>query len=114
VLVVEDNLDTMRSLVLLLRDMGHEAQYAINGYAALEVVKKFHPEYVLLDLGLPGMTGFEVCTRLRAQPGMEKVRIFSITAYGQEDYRQRALSAGCDGHYVKPVSAEQLDKLLRS
>ncbi|HEX5477627.1 MAG TPA: response regulator, partial [Burkholderiales bacterium] len=65
VLVVEDNLDSVHSLVLLLRDMGHRVEYAINGYAALDVARKFRPEIVFMDLGLPGLDGFEVCGRLK-------------------------------------------------
>jgi len=113
VLIVEDNLDTVRSLVLLLRDMGHQVEYAINGYAALEAARQFKPEFVFLDLGLPGMSGFELCKRLKREPGLAPSRVFSITAYAQEDYRKRALEAGCELHLVKPVSANQLAALLR-
>src|SRR4051812_49591435 len=84
ILVVEDNLDSVRSLVLLLRDMGHRVEYAINGYAALDIAQKFKPEIVFLDIGLPGMDGIEVCRELRKQPGMDKARIYSVTAY-QDD-----------------------------
>jgi len=112
VLVVEDNLDSVHSLVALLRDMGHWAEYAINGYAAVDAARKFQPDIVLLDLGLPGLSGFEVCTRLRSDPSLAKVRIYSITAYAQDDYRRRALAAGCDAHYVKPVTAAQLAHML--
>ena len=112
ILVVEDNLDSVHSLVLLLRDMGHAVEYAINGYAALDAARKFRPEVVLLDLGLPGMDGFEVCRRLLREPGQENVRVISITAYGQDEYRIRALAAGCEVHLLKPVSAAQLSALL--
>jgi CheY-like chemotaxis protein len=112
ILVVEDNLDTVHTLVLLLRDMGHIVEYAINGYAALDAARKFLPEVVFLDLGLPGMDGFEVCTRLKKEPGMEGVRIISITAYGQDEYRKRSLEAGCELHLLKPVTAGQLADAL--
>jgi len=113
VLVVEDNLDSVHSLVLLLREMGHSVEYAINGYAAVEAARKFQPEFVLLDLGLPGMSGFELCTRLKKEPGLERIRIFSVTAYGQKEYRERALAAGCEQHLLKPVSAAQLAEILK-
>jgi DNA-binding response OmpR family regulator len=66
ILVVEDNLDSVHSLAMLLRDMGHEVEYAINGYAALSVAQVFKPEVVFLDLGLPGLDGFEVCRAMKA------------------------------------------------
>jgi CheY-like chemotaxis protein len=112
ILVVEDNLDAVHSLVLLLRDMGHRVEYAINGYAALEAARKFHPEIVFLDLGLPGMDGFELCARFRKEPTLAATRIISITAYGQDEYRKRALQAGCEIHVLKPVSASMLKDLI--
>src|SRR3954469_19299879 len=65
VLIVEDDVDSARSLHLLITDMGHKAQYAINGYVALDMVRGFRPEIVLLDLGLPGVDGFDVCKRIK-------------------------------------------------
>jgi CheY-like chemotaxis protein len=112
VLVVEDNLDSVHSLVMLLREMGHRAEYAINGYAAIDAARKFRPDVVLLDLGLPGMDGFELCKRLKKEPGLEGVRIYSVTAYAQDEYRERALASGCDGHYLKPISMQQIAGLL--
>jgi hypothetical protein len=79
VLVIEDNIEQMRSLVMLLRLEGHEVQFAINGYAALEVVKKFRPDIVFLDLGLPGLDGFQVCARLKREPGLEYARVIALT-----------------------------------
>jgi len=114
VLVVEDNLDSVHSLVLLLRDMGHQVEYAINGYAALDIARRFLPEFVFLDLGLPGLDGFEVCARLRREPGFEGTRFIAITGYGQDDYRARSMAAGCEQHIVKPVSPRFLYSLLGS
>src|SRR5258707_8372705 len=73
VLVVEDNLDTVHSLVFLLRDMGHQVDFAINGYAAVTLAQRMHPEFVFLDLGLPGLDGFEVCRKLKADPALKSV-----------------------------------------
>jgi CheY-like chemotaxis protein len=112
VLIVEDNLDTVHSLVLLLRDMGHRVDYAINGYAALEAARRSPPEIVLMDLGLPGMDGFEVSRRLKKEPALEGVRIFAVTAYGDDEARARALEAGCEAHLVKPVDARELARLI--
>src|SRR6185436_16862969 len=81
VLVVEDNLDSVRALAALIEDMGHRVSYAINGYAALEVGRKLRPEFVLLDLGLPGMDGCELCRRMKDEPAFKQARIFALTAY---------------------------------
>ena len=113
VLVVEDNLDAVRSLVALLRQMGHEVQFAINGYAGIETARSYRPDVVFLDLGLPGMDGFEVCRRLRNDPGLQATRVIALTAYGQEQYRDRALEAGCELHVPKPISPARLTSLLR-
>jgi DNA-binding response OmpR family regulator len=114
VLVVEDNLDAVHSLVTLLRQDGHQVDFAINGYAAIEVARRFRPEVVLLDLGLPGLDGFDVCTRLKREPGMEGLRLVAVTAYGSEDYRKRALAAGFDLHILKPYDPQKLLAIVRN
>jgi DNA-binding response OmpR family regulator len=112
VLVVEDDIDSARSLTWILRDMGHEVDYAINGYVAVDMAEKLRPEFVFLDLALPGMNGFEVCQRLRRIPGFEETRIIAVTAYSQDEYRKRANDAGCDGYIVKPLDPLALAALL--
>jgi len=112
ILVVEDNLDAVHSLTVLLRELGHEVEFAINGYAALEIARRLEPQIVLLDIGLPGMDGFELCRRLKREPALAAARVIAVTGYGQEVYRQRALAAGCDGYYVKPLDAQVLCALL--
>lgn len=92
--------------------MGHSVQYAINGYAALEIARKFRPDVVLLDLGLPGLDGFEVCRRLRIDAELRNVKVIVITGYAGDEYRQHAEAAGCDLHLVKPVPAKTLEELL--
>lgn len=112
VLVVEDNLDAVHSLTVLLRELGHQVEFAINGYAALDIARRFKPEIVLLDIGLPGMDGFEFCRRLKREPALGASRVIAVSGYGQEAYRQRALAAGCDGYYVKPLDPKVLYELL--
>ena len=112
VLVVEDDIDSARSLTWILRDMGHEVDYAINGYVAVDMAEKLRPEFVFLDLALPGMNGFEVCHRLRRIPGFEHMRIIAVTAYSQDEYRKRANDAGCDGYIVKPLDPTTIGELL--
>ena len=114
VLVVEDGIDAVRALSALLSDMGHRVEWAINGYAALEVARKFLPHVVLLDLGLPGMDGYEVCSRLKGDARLQSSRIIAITAYSQEHHRIRARTAGCELHLAKPVSPQALFDILES
>jgi len=112
ILVVEANLDGVHSLVPLLRDMGHEVEYAINGYAALDVASRLRPEIVLLDLNLPGLSGFDVCRRIKANPALKAARVIALTAYTQDEYRQRATAIGCEQYPVKPVDPHELERLL--
>lgn len=108
VLVVEDNLESAQVLTALVRDMGHEVQFAINGHAALEIARTFRPDIVLLDLGLPGMDGYEVCSRLRHDPSFGPIRVIALTAYAHDEHRIRARAAGCHLHLVKPISPREL------
>ena len=111
-LVVEDNLDTVHTLARLLQEMGHVVDYAINGYAAMELAKRFKPDFVLVDLGLPGMDGFELCRRLKREATLAGTRFIAITGYAQEEYRQRAAAAGFDLHFLKPIDPRVLERLL--
>jgi CheY-like chemotaxis protein len=112
VLLIEDNLDSVHSMVFLLRDMGHYVEYAINGYAGIEVARRFRPEVVLLDLGLPGLNGFDVCKELKRLPGLEQTRFIAITGYAQDEYRVRSRAAGCEMHLLKPIPPRVLEELL--
>ncbi len=112
VLVVEDNLDTLRTTTLLLRDMGHEVDYAINGYAALEAARRFRPQVIILDLGLPGMDGFELCRKIKSDAVLKPVRVIAVTGYGQEEYHTRSREVGCEAHLVKPVDPKVLQALI--
>ena len=112
VLIVEDHLDTLHSLAYLLRKEGHQVEFAINGYAALDVARRFRPEFVFLDLGLPGLDGFEVCGQLRSEPGFEHTQFIAVTGYAHDEHRVRSRAAGCDLHIVKPADPLLLLKLL--
>jgi CheY-like chemotaxis protein len=114
VLIVEDNLDSVRALAALVSDMGHSVQYAINGYAALEIGRKQKPHIVLLDLGLPGMDGYEVCRRMKRDPAFGDAHFYALTAYGAEEHRRRSHDAGCELHLVKPVTAQRLFEVLET
>ena len=112
VLVVEDDIDSARSLTWILRDMGHEVDYAINGYVAVDMAAQLRPEFVFLDLALPGLNGFEVCQRLRRLPDFKRMRIIAVSAYSLDDYRKRASDVGCDRYIVKPLDPAVIAELL--
>lgn len=112
VLIVEDNLDSVHSLALLVQEMGHHVDYAINGYAALALAKRMRPDFVLLDLGLPGLDGFDVCKRIKGDPVLKTTRVIAITGYRQEEYRVKSKAAGCELHLVKPVDPKVFEQIL--
>jgi len=112
ILVVDDNVDAAESLAVLLRLEGHEVRTAPNGPAALAAAQAEPPEMVVLDLGMPGMDGFEVARRLRALPGTKGTLLVAMTGWAQEDDRRRCYEAGFDGHLPKPVEWEALRQLL--
>jgi two-component system CheB/CheR fusion protein len=112
VFVVEDNLDAALTLVDLLEIWGYEVRAAHDGLSAVEAVPEFQPDVVLLDIGLPGIDGYEVARRLRRRPELGGLLIVAVTGYGQDGDRQRAREAGCDHHLVKPVDLEILRRLL--
>ena len=113
ILVVDDNMDAAKSLARLLERLhGQEVRVAHDGPEALAVADEFRPEVVLLDIGLPGMSGYEVAEHLRGLPEFEETLIVALTGWGQEDDRRRSRGAGIDHHLVKPVDPEALTRLL--
>jgi signal transduction histidine kinase len=114
VLVVDDSADNLSALSLLLRQRGHDVATAPDGEAALVEAERFRPDVVLLDIGMPKMNGFEVCRRLRGQPWGRAMRVIAQTGWGQLDDRRRTEEAGFDGHLVKPLDPDALDRLLRT
>ncbi len=114
VLVVDDNVDAAESIAMLLALEGHEVRAVHAAHDALEAVKSFRPQVVLLDIGLPGMDGYEVARQLRSQPAIEGMRLIAVTGYGQQSDRARTREAGFDQHLVKPVDAETLHAVLES
>jgi CheY-like chemotaxis protein len=113
VLVVEDNLDTVHSMALLIKMMGHEVQFAINGFAAMDIARAFRPHVILVDIALPDFSGFELARQLRWEPGLEDTRIVALTGLpADEDFRRRALDAGCLELYAKPLEPAKLEALL--
>ncbi len=112
VLMVDDLVDNSKCLAMLLRRSGHDVRIAHSGPAALEAAAEYQPEAVLLDIGLPGMSGFEVARRIRQSPLHQHVRLIALTGYGQESDRQRSREAGFDYHLVKPVGLQTIQEVL--
>ena len=112
VLVVDDNCDAAESLGLLLECLGAEVCTTNDGPAALEAFKTFKPSVVLLDIGLPGMDGYEVARRAREDLSQRDVTLVALTGWGQEDDRRRSKEVGIDHHLVKPVDINALKKVL--
>jgi PAS domain S-box-containing protein len=102
VLVVDDNVDTVTTLAMLVQESGHDVRTAFDGSAVLEAALDYRPNVVLLDIGLPGLNGFEVAKQLRQQPTLKNVVLVAMTGYGQESDRKRSKEAGFDHHLVKP------------
>jgi len=114
VLVVDDNQDSAETIAMLVELWGHQARIAHNGPAALAEAPLWRPQVVLLDIGLPGIDGYEVARRLRQEPVMAGALLVAMTGYGQERDRRMSSEAGFDHHLVKPVDPAVLQSLLAS
>jgi CheY-like chemotaxis protein len=112
ILVVDDNIDAAESLAMVLRLAGHEVRTAYSGPVALAEAQAGPPDVVLLDIGLPGMDGFEVARQLRRNRRLSQVLIVAVTGYGQESDRQRTQEAGFDYHLIKPIDPTRLEQVL--
>ncbi len=112
VLIIDDNRDSADSLGMLMEFLDCEVRLAYEGLSGLEAAKEFQPNIVLLDIGMPGMSGHQVAQRLRQIPGCEKVLLIAQTGWGQEEDRLRSTEAGFDHHLVKPVDLNALTKML--
>jgi CheY-like chemotaxis protein len=112
VLVVDDNRDSAESLAMLLRLTGNEVRTAHDGHEAVDAAGAYRPDLILMDVGMPKLNGLDATRRIRQQPWGKGVVIVALTGWGQEDDRQRTTEAGCDGHLVKPVEPDALEKLL--
>jgi signal transduction histidine kinase/ActR/RegA family two-component response regulator len=114
VLVVDDNADAAASLAEILDLWGHEACVACSGIAALEAISRQRPDIVLLDIGMPGMDGYEVAREIRRRADGRRLPLVALTGYGQRDDIERALEAGFDAHVTKPAELEELQAVLQS
>jgi CheY-like chemotaxis protein len=114
VLVVDDNRDVADTTATILRLSGCDTHVAYDGRSGLDAVERLQPDAVLLDIGLPGLDGYQVAERLRAQPAYRKTLVVAVSGYGQEEDRVRSKAAGFDYHVVKPIDPTVINGLLGS
>ncbi|MGH8148959.1 MAG: hybrid sensor histidine kinase/response regulator [Steroidobacteraceae bacterium] len=112
VLIADDNYDAAQSLALMLGMDGHDVRTAGDGLEALRIAEEFRPQFVLLDIGMPKLDGYETARRLRERPWARSTRLYALTGCGQEEDRERARRAGFDRHLVKPADPDTLSQLL--
>ena len=112
ILVVEDNADVALSFSFLLEAMGHQVRVAHDGPAALQMAPEFLPDLAFLDIGLPGMDGYELASRLRLDPRFGKLKLIALSGYAAEEDRQRSRQAGFDEHLAKPAYIEDIEAVL--
>jgi CheY-like chemotaxis protein len=112
VLVVDDNIDAADTLAALLEMSGYITRVANDGHQAIETAQAFRPRVVFLDIGLPGMNGYEVARRLRGTSGMERAILVALTGWGTREDRERSSEAGFDHHLTKPADMNAVETLL--
>jgi CheY-like chemotaxis protein len=112
VLIVDDVHDITTMLCELVTLLGHEARVANHGDAVLELARTFHPDLVLLDLGMPDIDGFEIARMLRAEPDGSTLELIAMSGWGHPSARDRAVQAGFDRHFLKPITLAHLTALL--
>jgi CheY-like chemotaxis protein len=112
VLVVDDHADTADSLEMLMQALGHEVRKAYDGSAVIETALAYRPHVMLLDIGLPGLDGYQLAAQVRAHPALQDVVLVALTGYGDESARQRSLEAGFDHHLTKPGDLKKLKQVL--
>ena len=114
VLVVDDNSDAADTLSMLLDLLGHSTQVAHDGRAALDAVLDFRPQVVFLDIGMPGMSGYDVAEAIRNDRRFDQPLLVALTGWGSEDDRERTRAAGFDLHLTKPVDLAAIEEMLRN
>ena len=112
VLLVDDNADAVAVIAAFLKRSGHEVHEARDGLAAIDLARRVRPDFMFLDLGLPGLDGLGVARQLRTDPQLARMRIVAVTGSGREDDRQGAMDAGCDQYMLKPLDLDFVRSLL--
>lgn len=111
-LVVDDDEACAKTLMWTLEMLGYTAKTALDGQTAIKLAKDFRPDVILLDIGLPGMNGYEICQAMRKDPALQNTIFIAQTGWGQKAHRERAKVAGFDYHLVKPIDIEVLKNIL--
>jgi CheY-like chemotaxis protein len=114
ILVVDDNRDAVEMLTMLLETLGHAVQSAFDGRRAVAVAAESTPDLILLDIGLPGLDGYEVCRRIRARSEAPRPTIVAVTGWGQDQDKEQARAAGFDHHVTKPLDVAVLRRLIQA
>jgi len=114
VLVIEDNHAAREMVRIMLELAGHDVLEAGDGLTGLEILKSQRPDVAVIDVGLPGLNGYEIARRFREEPDSSDVMLVALTGYGTPDARERSRQAGFDHHLIKPVDPEALEEILRA
>jgi CheY-like chemotaxis protein len=112
ILIVDDNVDTVDSLALLLRALGHDVREAYDGLGVVDSVIDFKPHIILLDIGLPGIDGYELAKRIRERNTLKNIVLVALTGYGHESAIQQSIDSGFDHHMTKPADLDKLNKIF--
>ena len=112
ILLAEDNLDAAEVLAKLLRLLGFEVEVTHDGYTAIHIANHSTPDFILLDIGIPDIDGYEAARQIRKNPKCKDSKLIAITGYGQEEDKSKSIDAGFDYHLIKPVGIEELKKIL--
>lgn len=112
ILVVDDNPINLKLIRVLLTGEGYDVRAALDAEEAVVILQTFRPRLILMDLQLPGMDGYELTRRLKAEPETRDIVIFAVTSYAMKGDEQRALDAGCDGYVAKPIDTEALPRII--
>lgn len=114
VLVVDDNRDAADSLCKILSLWGYDCKAAYDGAGGLEAACEYQPDYLFIDIAMPGMDGYTLAARVRAQPGLDRAKLVALTAFADDTYVQRSKEAGFLTHLVKPTEALKIKRILTS
>lgn len=112
VLIADDNRDGAEIMAMLLDQFGYDVQLAFTGPDAVAAAEKYHPHVAILDIGMPGMNGYEVAQRIRAEPWGESIVLIAVTGWGQDEDKRKAYDAGFNQHLIKPVDPNMLESLI--